>query len=80
MAMSSLLLIVVATVMLGFSFLGLAIHIIFKKDHKFPNMHISGNKNLSDQGISCAQSWDKKEQQKALKTINYRKLKIIDNK
>ncbi|MBN1769577.1 MAG: hypothetical protein JXR50_02735 [Prolixibacteraceae bacterium] len=59
------LLVVVA--LLALAFLGLAIQVMFKSDHKFPNMHIGSNKNLSKRGITCAQSWHKIEQKNAQK-------------
>jgi hypothetical protein len=78
--MKIVFLVVVVSIILGIAFLGLAIQIIFKKDHKFPNFHVSGNKKLADQGITCAQSWDRMEQQKARKEINYQKLTIARKK
>jgi hypothetical protein len=53
--------------LLALAFLGLAIQVMFKSDHKFPNMHIGGNKNMLSRGITCAQSWDKIEQKNAKK-------------
>jgi hypothetical protein len=69
-----LLLIVIG--LLGLAMFGLAIQIIFKKDHKFPNMHVSGNKKLADQGITCAQSWDKMEQRKAKEELKFKNLTL----
>lgn len=37
----------------------LAIQIIFKKNGKFPNTHVSGNKALQKKGINCVQAQDK---------------------
>lgn len=67
-----LLLIVIG--ILGLAMFGLAIQIIFKKTHKFPNMHVSGNKKLVDQGVTCAQSWDKMEQRKAKEENKYKNI------
>jgi hypothetical protein len=36
----------------------LSISIILKKDGKFPNTHIDGNKAIRDKGIHCAASQD----------------------
>jgi hypothetical protein len=69
-----LLLIVIG--ILGLAMFGLAIQIIFKKTHKFPNMHVSGNKKLADQGVTCAQSWDKMEQRKAKEEMKYKNLTL----
>lgn len=68
--MEFLKLIIVVVVLLALAVFGLAIQIIFKKTHRFPNIHISKNKKLRDQGITCAQSWDKNEQAKARKGLN----------
>ena len=37
----------------------LSITIIIKKNGKFPNIHIGGNKNMRKRGIKCAQSQDR---------------------
>ena len=37
----------------------LAITIIIKKNGRFPNTHVSGNKALRKRGIKCAQSQDR---------------------
>lgn len=44
---------------IAISFALLAITIIIKKNGKFPNIHIGGNKNMRKRGIKCAQSQDK---------------------
>lgn len=65
--MNIITVVIIVSVLLGLAFFGLAIQIIFKKEHKFPNMHIGGNKNMLKNGITCAQSWDKMEQRNARK-------------
>lgn len=37
----------------------LAIKIIFKKNGRFPNTHVSGNKAMRQRGIGCVQSQDR---------------------
>ena len=37
----------------------LAIKIIIKKNGRFPNTHVGGNKEMRRRGIKCAQSQDK---------------------
>lgn len=44
---------------IAISFVLLAITIIIKKNGKFPNTHVGGNKYLRKRGIGCAQSQDK---------------------
>ncbi|MBQ8336643.1 MAG: hypothetical protein IJY44_03830 [Bacteroidaceae bacterium] len=51
----------------------LSITIIIKKNGKFPNIHIGGNKEMRKRGIKCAQSQDRdarKENRMAVKEIN----------
>lgn len=67
------LLIVIA--LIGIGVLGLAVQIIFKKDHKFPEINVGGNKNMKKRGITCAQSWDKMEQRK-VRPLKYEKLRL----
>lgn len=56
-----MLLVVIALVVLAF--LGLAVGIFLKKDGKFPELHISKNKNMKKKGITCANSTEKRERQ-----------------
>lgn len=44
---------------IAISFALLAITIIIKKNGKFPNTHVGGNKEMRKRGIKCAQSQDK---------------------
>ncbi len=44
---------------IAISFVLLAITIIIKKNGKFPNIHIGGNKEMRKRGIKCAQSQDR---------------------
>lgn len=37
----------------------LAIGIILKKNGRFPNSHVSGNKAMRERGIKCVQSQDR---------------------
>ena len=67
--MNILLTILIVVGLLALGILGMAVQIIFKKDHKFPNTHIGGNKNMISHGITCAQSWDKIEQKKGRKIM-----------
>ena len=42
----------------------LAIKIIFKKNGRFPNTHVSGNKAMRKRGIGCVQSKERKASEK----------------
>ncbi|MBR6691235.1 MAG: hypothetical protein IKL75_01175 [Bacteroidaceae bacterium] len=51
----------------------LAITIIIKKNGKFPNTHVGGNREMRKRGIKCAQSQDKdarRENPMRVKEIN----------
>ena len=37
----------------------LAIKVIIKKNGRFPNTHVGGNKHMRKRGIKCVQSQDK---------------------
>lgn len=37
----------------------LAVSIIFKKNGRFPNTHVSGNEALRRKGVGCVQSQDR---------------------
>lgn len=42
----------------------LSVKVIMKKGGKFPNTHIGGNRALSEKGIHCAKTLDKKESER----------------
>ena len=51
----------------------LAIKIIFKKNGRFPNTHVSGSKAMRKRGIGCVQSQDREA--RAPKRIQVRERK-----
>ncbi|MGQ8335884.1 hypothetical protein ACUNWD_04985 [Sunxiuqinia sp. A32] len=72
-----LFLVVVALVALAL--FGLATRVVFKKNGKFPNLHIGSNKHLRQKGITCAQTFDKVEQAKARKELSFKELSILED-
>lgn len=48
-------LLIITTILLAVAFAGLAVTLLFKKNGRFPNTHIGGNKELRKKGITCAQ-------------------------
>lgn len=48
-----------AVLIIAISFALLSITIIIKKNGRFPNIHVSGNKGLRKKGIKCADSQDR---------------------
>lgn len=47
--------------LLSISIILLSINIIVKKDGKFPNGHVGGNKEMQKRGVKCIQSQDRDE-------------------
>ncbi len=43
----------------------MSVTILFKKDGRFPNTHVCGNKHLRRQGITSAQTQDKLAQRES---------------
>lgn len=56
----------------------LAIKIIVKKNGRFPNTHVGGNKHLAKKGIGCVQSQDREAQRREL-MIPERMEEILNN-
>jgi len=54
-------------VLMGIVFVLMSIRILLKKNGKFPNSHIGGNKALNDKGIYCATTQDKLARKEAFK-------------
>lgn len=42
----------------------LAVKLLLKKEGKFPDTHISGNKAMREKGITCVQSQDREARRK----------------
>ncbi len=56
---------------------GLAVKTLIRKKGKFPNTHVSGNPHLREQGIYCATTQDRMEQDKARKERRYKGLTLM---
>lgn len=69
----------VAVILVGIAFAGLAIKVLIEKKGQFPNIHIGGNKAMRDRGITCAQTYDKIEQAKARKELTFKELSLLDD-
>ena len=48
----------------------LSITIIIKKNGRFPNTHVGGNKAMRKRGIKCVQSQDKDARRENLQRVN----------
>lgn len=53
----TLLIVAICVVLLG-------VKVFFVKGGRFPNSHVSGNKEMRKRGIGCVQSQDREAQQK----------------
>ena len=51
--------ILISVLIVAICMLLLSIQILFKKNGKFPNTHVSGNAALRKKGIHCVQAQDK---------------------
>jgi len=74
--MNFFLVILLAVILVAFAFAAFAIRILLKKGGRFPNTHVSGNKYLKSQGISCAQTYDRMEQANARKKVDYKNITL----
>jgi len=76
--MELLKVILIAVALVSLAVAGLALKILFRKGGKFPNTHVSGNKYLRSKGITCIQTYDKAEQEKAGKEVDYGNLRVAE--
>lgn len=65
-----------SVIIVGIVFVLMSISILLKKNGKFPNSHIGGNKEMAKRGIFCATTMDKMERKK---TINIKLMNIDGN-
>jgi hypothetical protein len=78
--MEFLQLIILSVIIFSIAFLGLAVRILIKRGGKFPSTHVGGNKHLSRQGIYCARTQDRIEQNKLKSKTDYKNVRLIKNK
>jgi hypothetical protein len=71
--------VLLAIVIMTLVMVGLALQIIFKKNGRFPNTHIGSNKYMKENGVTCAQTFDKIEQAKARKEMRFKQLNVDDS-
>lgn len=68
-----------AIVIMGLVFAGLALQMLLRKGGKFPNTHIGSNKYMKSHGVSCAQTYDKIEQAKARKELRFKDISLDES-
>lgn len=71
--------VLLSIVFLTLAMIGLALQTILKKNGRFPNTHIGSNKYMKENGITCAQTYDKIEQAKARKELQFKQLLVDEN-
>jgi len=64
-------LLLISGVVLLFCLLFLCINILFKKNGKFPQSHVSQNKELQKRGIGCIQSQDYEMRHQSKKILEH---------
>lgn len=74
--MAVLKIILFAVVIMVIVILSLAIQILFRKNGKFPNMHIGANQYMKDHGVTCVQTYDRMEQAKVHKELRFKELSL----
>lgn len=55
--------IILAIILVGLAILAMSVGVLLKKDGKFPELHISKNKEMKKRGVSCVSSQDKEARQ-----------------
>ena len=51
--------ILITLLIVAISMVFLSVKVILKKNGRFPNSHVSGNKAMRERGIGCVQSQDR---------------------
>jgi len=77
--MAVLKVVLLAVVIMALVVVGLAIQTLFKKGGKFPNTHIGSNKYMKENGVTCAQTFDKIEQAKARNELRFKQLSLDES-
>lgn len=70
--MAILKVIILSIVLLAIALVGLAIQILVKRGGKFPNTHVGSNKYLRSKGVTCIQTYDKIEQAKVKRELQFK--------
>lgn len=71
--------VLLSVVIMSLVMLGLALQTLLKKNGRFPNTHIGSNKYMKDNGVTCAQTFDKIEQAKARRELQFKQLSVDES-
>lgn len=77
--MAILKIILLSVVIMALVIIGLALQTLFKKGGTFPDTHIGSNKYMKENGVTCAQTFDKIEQAKARKELRFKQLLLDES-
>ena len=77
--MAILKIILLSVVIMALVIVGLALQTLFKKGGTFPDTHIGSNKYMKENGVTCAQTFDKIEQAKARKELRFKQLLLDES-
>ena len=77
--MAILKIISLSVVIMALVIVGLALQTLFKKGGRFPDTHIGNNKYMKENGVTCAQTFDKIEQAKARKELRFKQLLLDES-
>ena len=75
--MITLKIVLITIAIVSIAILGLSIRIVLIKDGKFPETHISRNKEMKEKGIQCIKTMDRIEQEKIGQKNKYNKVSVI---
>ena len=75
--MITLKIVLITIAIVSIAILGLSIRIVLIKDGKFPETHISRNKEMKEKGIQCVKAMDRIEQQKIDQNRKYKNATVI---
>lgn len=75
--MITLKVVLIAIALVSLAILALSIRIVLVKDGKFPETHISRNKEMKKKGIHCVKTMDRMEQAKIELRNRYKNVTIL---
>ena len=75
--MITLKIVLIAIALVSTAVLALSIRIVLVKDGKFPETHISKNKEMKKKGVLCVKTTDRIEQEKIDQKDKYKKVTVI---
>ena len=75
--MITLKIVLITIALISTAILALSIRIVLVKDGKFPETHISRNKEMKKKGIQCVKAMDRIEQEKMEQQNKYKDISVV---